>query len=799
MTAQPQQPPNKGELEADQTLYQVRTLGVCQGVSQARAQAGLQAHFKLTAKRASVMLENRIVCKPTSNARARSLKRQLFSLGVRARIEKIGGAISRDKDSRSTRLAHGLIEAITPPEDAVTPDSNYRRYARLTALSSLVAPAVYFSMLVGLVVATVMYGWSAWFPNRYLEMMFYVSVIGTGISMIALLVRPLFSNYSMPRRIRLKRKDAPLLFKLIKQLSIATGAPEPAGIYIDNAVNAYVNSVNGTKGIKRGELELTIGTPLLFGLTGAQLASVIAHEFGHFTQRREMLRSYRVNRVSRWLSICAYQPDSWEIKLQQIADRYEENVGRDLNFWCLAGVLWSQKTTRRFFALLLDLNSHLTGAMSRQMEFNADDHAVAVLGSELYVATEYRLHEMGAVEQYLRSINSSAYQQNRLLRDIPAAIAQKLAQLTEEQRATIKDSIADQTTEFWSTHPATQDRIARSLSLGVPNITAPEFIARELITESAGLGERITMNCYLQDYGLADAEECVTDNEEIFRLERSQNEEDAAFREVFGGYFDGRTPYFSADFEDLPTSAPVAFGARYEDWSQRKERLGGLFVAGVFAGCGGSLESGTWGITDHSIDGIDRAYQQENVELARQRSSIETYDRYMQRRLLEQLKLLGGEKEKEGLQILSWLAKVAAFEPQMEELWLYRISLYWLNDINYDECDQSVGKQLQDKRAIFAAAAIKIGIAANASLGCLEQPLATAREGESVSDFLLSWNAAPLPDCSAAQPADLDYELVFENSRRLHNALSYLVQQALARLAAIAVQVQPESKSRAAA
>lgn len=77
--------------------------------------------------------------------------------------------------------------------------------------------------------------------------MFYVSVAGTGASMVALLVRPLFSKYSMPRRKKLKKKDA----------------------------------------------------PLLFGLTGAQLASVIAHEFGHFTQRREMLRSHRVNRVSR--------------------------------------------------------------------------------------------------------------------------------------------------------------------------------------------------------------------------------------------------------------------------------------------------------------------------------------------------------------------------------------------------------------------------------------------------------------------------------------------------------------------
>lgn len=494
-----------------------------------------------------------------------------------------------------------------------------------------------------------------------------------------------------------------------------------------------------------------------------------------------------------------YQPDSWEIKLQQLADRYEENVGRDLNYWCLSGVLWSQKLTRKFFALLLDLNSHLTGAMSRQMEFNADDHAVAVLGSELYVETEYRLHEMGAVEQYIRSINGRAYQQNRLLRDIPAAIAQKLEELTDEQRAEIKESIADQTTEFWSTHPASLDRIARSLSLKVDNIVAPDFIARDSITESAGLGERITMNYYLQDYGLTDAKECVSDNEEVFQLERSQTEETEAYKEVFGGYFSDRTPHFSADFNDLPETAPSAFGARYEDWMQRKDRLVDLFVAGVFAESGQSLESGTWGISDHTIAGIDQAYQKESTVLARQHTSIEAYDRHTQRQLLSQLNALGGDLEQEGHQILSWLAKVAGLTAQMDELWHYRIALYWLNDVNYETCDQTVGKQLQEKRVLFASTAIKICNTMNASLGGMDLPLASAREGESVGDFLRSWYAGPMDDPSAPKSAELDCELVFEHSRRLHNALNYLVQQTLARLAAICVQADATDNDRAAA
>jgi len=82
-------------------LYQVRTLGLSPGVIPESAIDALQKQFRVSQKKAQNLLNNRIVCKPTHNERARALKRKLFKLGVRARVEEVGGALSQDKDSRT--------------------------------------------------------------------------------------------------------------------------------------------------------------------------------------------------------------------------------------------------------------------------------------------------------------------------------------------------------------------------------------------------------------------------------------------------------------------------------------------------------------------------------------------------------------------------------------------------------------------------------------------------------------------------------------------------------------------------
>lgn len=59
--------------------------------------------------------------------------------------------------------------------------------------------------------------------------------------------------------------------------------------------------------------------PVLYlGLTVRQLAGVIAHEFGHFTQGTAMRLTYLVGQVNLWFARVVYQRDAWDLWLDTL-------------------------------------------------------------------------------------------------------------------------------------------------------------------------------------------------------------------------------------------------------------------------------------------------------------------------------------------------------------------------------------------------------------------------------------------------------------------------------------------------
>lgn len=59
--------------------------------------------------------------------------------------------------------------------------------------------------------------------------------------------------------------------------------------------------------------------PVLYlGLTARQLAGVIAHEFGHFTQGTAMRLTYLVGQVNLWFARVVYQRDAWDLWLDTL-------------------------------------------------------------------------------------------------------------------------------------------------------------------------------------------------------------------------------------------------------------------------------------------------------------------------------------------------------------------------------------------------------------------------------------------------------------------------------------------------
>ncbi|WP_316779236.1 M48 family metallopeptidase [Streptomyces sasae] len=86
-----------------------------------------------------------------------------------------------------------------------------------------------------------------------------------------------------PAGLPVTEADEPRLWALVRELAAATGTRAPDTIVLTGDVNAAVSEEPRLLGLRPGPRRLYLGVPLLTGLTEAQLKSVLAHEYGHFT------------------------------------------------------------------------------------------------------------------------------------------------------------------------------------------------------------------------------------------------------------------------------------------------------------------------------------------------------------------------------------------------------------------------------------------------------------------------------------------------------------------------------------
>lgn len=101
----------------------------------------------------------------------------------------------------------------------------------------------------------------------------------------AVLLRALWIPFGAPSGYRLSAGEAPALEAEVARLRAAVGAPELDGIVIDGELNAAAVDAPRALGLFGHRHYLVLGLPLMQLLDKTELASVIAHEFGHFGAR----------------------------------------------------------------------------------------------------------------------------------------------------------------------------------------------------------------------------------------------------------------------------------------------------------------------------------------------------------------------------------------------------------------------------------------------------------------------------------------------------------------------------------
>lgn len=373
-----------------------------------------------------------------------------------------------------------------------------------------------------------------------------VCVMGLGVMVFVFLIKFLFavSRYDRSGIIEITEEEQPQLFAFIRQLTIDTQTPFPKKIYLSADVNASVFYDSGFWSmflpVKKN---LQIGLGLVNTLNISEFKAVMAHEFGHFSQRSMKLGSFVYN-VNKIIHNMLYENTSYAGFLRSWA-----SIG-DI-FAIFANV--TAKIAQGIQGILRQMYGVVNKSymrLSREMEFHADAVAASVSGSQSLVTALRRLELASSGYSIALQKCDDLYRQKKISNNIYRNQSSVLLQLAGEFKLPIQHGLPVVSDEFlrnnnlarvnfkdqWASHPTTEDREKNLNDLAVPAETVHES-AWVLFANKEQLQELLTQKIYEQ---VEKGKDIITINDKDFEEKLYHDVSRFSLPELYNGYYDGR-------------------------------------------------------------------------------------------------------------------------------------------------------------------------------------------------------------------------------------------------------------------
>ncbi|MEM7229798.1 MAG: M48 family metallopeptidase [Planctomycetota bacterium] len=323
----------------------------------------------------------------------------------------------------------------------------------------------------------------------------YIAPIIAGVIVVIIMLKPIFARPS--RRVSpysIEPQQEPMLFLFVEQIADAVGAPRPRRIELTCEPNAAASLGRSIFSVFGNDLTLVIGMPLIQCLTARQLAGIIAHELGHFTQGFAMRCHYLVGVVQRWFYRVTEETDTWD---DHIAEMLDSEVGVILIIGIVSKL--AVVLSRLILRLFMVIGHAATCFTLRRMEFNADLAEIRLVGTECFVETCDRLDEIGAAYQFtLQELKPGM----RLPNDLPALTESRLLVMPPDLKVYLEKHRAAERTKLFDTHPPTRKRIEYARKQNEPGVVALEAPATGIVNSLSTLCQWTTMRLYTEGFGL---------------------------------------------------------------------------------------------------------------------------------------------------------------------------------------------------------------------------------------------------------------------------------------------------------
>lgn len=406
------------------------------------------------------------------------------------------------RDGEQMSAAHAIIDAL-PDRIRGRRTSPWYALGLLTVMLLMVSLVLmYVAVMLALAAGTVYYA-IYFLPFQHqksgamVQITMYSAPLIAGSLMAVTMARPLFVPPLQPPPLKtLRPTEEPALFAFIAKIAKSMGAPMPARIDVDLSANASASFQHGLRGLRRNELVLTLGLPLLYGFSVNNLAGVIAHEFGHFTQGLGMRLTFLIHSIYLWLASLAYGDEDWYDAINRWGEQVPGIVAGIVG-WGFALLYICIFITRLIARGLLFLATLFSSHLLRQMEYDADAYEIELVGTECFKNTFYRilLMDVSTLEVNERIVPTWQNARKRI-EDIPLSVYQEARNMPPDLRDRVKQHIAEAKTGYWDSHPSAAARIRRTeRDLQAGTFTRSEG-AHVLLSDIQTLSRRVTGEMY---------------------------------------------------------------------------------------------------------------------------------------------------------------------------------------------------------------------------------------------------------------------------------------------------------------
>lgn len=400
-------------------------------------------------------------------------------------------------------LNRAFVGVIAPPRVSFL----YQLGLLVVAVAMVALPLVYLVLVVA--AGWAVYYWATHFTfllstggrgRAWLFMLAcYLTPLFAGIVQVFFMVKPLFARrppHAQP--LALNAGAEPLLFAFVTKVCQTVGAPFPKRIDIDCRFNASASFRRGAFSFLGNDLVLTIGMPLVAGLSLREFAGVLAHEFGHFTQGFGMRLTYIIWTVNAWFERVVYERDAWDVMLEEAAETTDWRVSIVVGIARL-GVWFS----RQLLKLLMLIGRVIDCFMVRQMEYDADSYQSKLVGSATFETAMRRMGVLSATLKYAYKDLRTSWNMNKRVPDnFPAHFINYAVRMDPAMRTQLEDTMGLQPTGIFHTHPSPGDRIRRARQAGEPGVFHFDAPASVLFSNFEVPSKQVTLLHYQDDIGL---------------------------------------------------------------------------------------------------------------------------------------------------------------------------------------------------------------------------------------------------------------------------------------------------------